>query len=194
MIGDRQFGQVYKSFTDQFEPDGAGYVYRKGMKGAPVRVTAAEYDAFVQAFKRRIRWGIWSVVVATILLITAKVVLVPEAEDTSGDIAIWVITGVMVGAITVTTLWAWSAPARELARRPPVGAERSREEMRAVGFSRLTYGQLGMGAAAAVLLVASQAKDNDLFHGWGIGWLLLGGAVLAITAVQAFRKWRFERK
>jgi hypothetical protein len=55
MFGDRHFDRVHQLFAEQFEPDGADFLYRKNMKSAPIRVSVAERDAFVAAFRRACR-------------------------------------------------------------------------------------------------------------------------------------------
>ena len=38
--------------------------------------------------------------------------------------------------------WAWAAPSRELGSRTPIAGERPADEVRRLGFQRMTYGQL----------------------------------------------------
>ena len=50
MFNNLHFDRVRQLFADQFEPEGTGFLYRKSIKGAPIRVTAVERDRFVAAF------------------------------------------------------------------------------------------------------------------------------------------------
>ena len=45
-------GLAVSSFAAQFKRSGDGFIYRKNYRGAPIRVTAAERDAFVTQFRR----------------------------------------------------------------------------------------------------------------------------------------------
>ncbi len=89
--------------------------------------------------------------------------------------------------------WAWNAPARELERRTPVGSARTREEVRRLMLSKITYGQLGFAVLAAFALLWNASTKGDVLHGWGILWVVFAAALVVIAAIQAFRKWRFDR-
>ncbi len=58
-------------------------------------------------------------------------------------------------------------------------------------LNRMTYGQLAGGAFAGVLLVFSVSGKYDIFAGWGRLWLVSACALVALSAIQAFRKWYF---
>jgi hypothetical protein len=103
-----------------------------------------------------------------------------------------------IGVITLAgiayVIMAGSAPARELSRRAAVGPARSRAEMRRLLLDRMTYGQLAGGAFAGMLLVFSVSGKYDIYAGWGRLWLVLAGALVALSAVQIFRKWYFSKQ
>lgn len=163
------------------------------MKGAPIRVSEAERDTFIAAFERRLRYAAWSLIPATFLLIGLVVLLIPEADSPSATIAMYMgLTAILVPFV-VAYLWAWGAPARELGRRPLAGRARTREEVRQLMFARMTYGQLGFAVLAGLLLVWNASAKTDVFHGWGVLWLGFGGALVAAAALQALRKWMYER-
>jgi hypothetical protein len=46
-------------FLAQFEPDGLDYLYRSPVAPSPIRVTAAERQAFLDAYARRVGSLIW---------------------------------------------------------------------------------------------------------------------------------------
>src|SRR5438270_2367957 len=48
-----------KLFTDQFEQDGRGFIYRRSQKGAAIRVSAEERSRFIDEFNRNLRRGMW---------------------------------------------------------------------------------------------------------------------------------------
>lgn len=194
MFGNDNFERVRQIFADQFEPDGAGFLYRKSLKRAPIRVTDAERDGFIRTFNRRLRYAAWSILPTTILLILLLALFVPDMDGVSGQVALWAGIGLILAPFLLVYRWAWNAPSRELERRTPVGKERNREEMRQVMFARMTYGQLGSVVAVAFVLVLRVSSRNDVLHGWGMLWLVLAAALTIGAGIQAFRKWRRERE
>ena len=193
MFGNDHFEHVRQIFADQFEPDGTGFLYRKSLRLAPIRVTEAERDNFIRTFNGRLRYAGWSILPATILLILLLAVFMPDVDSVSGQIGMWVGFGLILASFLMVYRWAWNAPARELERRMPVGPRRTRQEMRQVMFARITYRQLGLVVGMAVVLVLQVSSKYDVLHGWGILWLVLAAALVIGAGVQAFRKWRSER-
>lgn len=194
MFGNSHFARVRELFSDQFEPDGAGFLYRKSMKGAAIRVTEGERDAFISAFNRRLRYAAWSIVPATLLLIGLLVVLVPDVDSPTAQVAMYVGLALILAPFLLAYYWAWNAPSRELERRPLASEARSRDEVRQLMFAKMTYGQLGLAAAGGVLLVWKVSAKHDVFHGWGVLWLVFASLLIAVAAIQACRKWLFERE
>ena len=188
------FEPVRQIFADQFEPDGTGFLYRKSLKRAPIRVTEAERDGFIRTFNQRLRYAAWSILPATILLILLLALFVPDMDGVSGQVALWAGMGLILAPFLLVYRWAWNAPSRELERRTPVGAERTRDEMRQIMFGRVTYGQLGAAVVLAFVLVLRVSSKNDVLHGWGMLWLVLAAALTIGAGIQAFRKWRSERE
>nr|WP_314470455.1 hypothetical protein [uncultured Sphingomonas sp.] len=193
MFGNHHFDRVRELFADQFEPDGQDFIYRKSMKGAPIRVSQSERDVFLADFKRRLRYATWGILPAVLLLISALVVFVPDTDAPSSDLYIYLGVGIIIVFFMVPYYWAWNAPARELERRPTLGAARSRAEVRQVMLARMSYGQLAIGVGAMAALLFKVSEDTDLFHGWGRLWLVFAVVMVAGIAFQAFRKWRFDR-
>jgi Na+/melibiose symporter-like transporter len=193
MFGNDHFERVRQLFTDQFEPDGTGFLYRKSLKRAPIRVTGAERDGFIGTFNRRLRYAAWSMVPATILLILLLALFVPDMDSAAGQVALWVGMGLILAPFLLVYYWAWNSPSRELERRTPVGRERTRKEVRQVMLARMTYGQLGLVVVVGFVLVLQESSRNDVLHGWGMLWLVFGAAMVIGAGVQAFRKWRNER-
>ena len=197
MFWNDDFAPVRQVFADQFEPDGTGFLYRKSLRHAPIRVTEAERDSFIRTFTRRLRYAAWLILPGTILWILLLTLFVPDIDSVSGQIDMWVWMGAGVGLTLAPFLlayrWAWNAPSRELERRTPVGPRRTRQEMRRVMFARLTYAQLGSVVGVAFLLVLQVSSKSDGLHGWGILLLVLAAALVIGAGIQAFRKWRSER-
>lgn len=193
MFSNPHFDRVRQMFADQFEPDGSGFLYRKGMKGPAIRVSEAERDEFIAVFNKRLRYSMWSIVPATVILILLLVWLVPDVDSTAGHVAMWIGIAAILAPFMAGYYWAWTAPARDLVRRPQEGAALSEEEVRHLKFSKMTYGQLGFAVLAAVALVWKVSADTDVLHGWGMLWLIFAGLLIAGAGIQAFRKWHYER-
>lgn len=194
MFSNPQFDRVRQLFADQFSPDTGGFIYRKNQKGAPIRISDLERDDFLATFNRRIRYAAWSIVPATIGLILILFLLFPETDSPEAQIAIWVGVAAMLAPFMVIYRWAWNAPARELQRRTPEGAELTKEEARELAFSKITYGNLMLAALIGLWLIWDSSTKVDVFHGWGVVWLVFGIALIALAGIQALRKWRFGKK
>jgi uncharacterized integral membrane protein len=193
IFGNSHFNRLSEMFADQFEKDSQGVLYRKSMKEAPIRVTASERDALVTQFRKRMRLALWSIVVGTVLLLALLVVLLPNTDGEASNVATYAgLTAIVVPVLGVHR-WAWNAPARKLDRRPTVGSERNRAEIRRLMLSRMTFGQLAFAVVASVLMASKISDKVDVFHGWGIIWLVFAGVVILGAGIQAVRKWTIER-
>lgn len=194
MFGNSQFDRVRELFSDQFEQNGSGFLYRKGMRAAPIRVSASERDQFVEAFNRRLKFSSWAIFPATVALIFLLVWLAPDVESTAGQVAMWIGLAAILVPFLIVHRWAWNAPSRELQRRNPEGEALTDAELRELRFSKLTYGRLSLAAAMGAGLVWKKSAETDVLHGWGIIWLLLGGLLVAVAGVQAIRKWNYSQR
>jgi tetratricopeptide (TPR) repeat protein len=187
------WGRARQLFDDQFEENGNSFTYRKSQKGEAIRVSAEERTRFIDEFNRNLRratWGMYigfAVVVGGILLLTLV-----EGADVS-QAAIYAGIAVVVVPYLAYYYWAWGAPQRELAGRTPVAGERPPEEVRRLRFERMTYGQLASAGLGGLALPFIASSRHALFSGWNRLWFIFGGAMVALAAVQAFRKWRFEQ-
>lgn len=59
-------------------------------------------------------------------------------------------------------------------------------------LSRMTYGQLGVGALAVTAMLLKVGQKQDLLTGWNRLWLVGAALGFGAIALQAFRKWRFD--
>lgn len=194
MFGNSHFDRVREIFADQFEQDANGFCYRKGMKGAAYRVSEAERDQFVATFNKRLRYASWAIAPATIVLIVLLAWLIPDSDSDLENSAIWIGIAAILIPFMAIYYWAWNAPSRELQLRTPESAALTREEARSLAFSKITYGQLGLAAAFGVGLVWMRSIDEDVFHGWGMIWLIYGVGLVILSGVQAIRKWRHNQR
>jgi hypothetical protein len=90
------------------------------------------------------------------------------------EIAIWVGIAVILVPFLAIYYSAWNDPSCELERRTPEGAALTKEEARALSFLKITYGQLALAALIGVGLVWKMSTETDVFHGWGVVWLIFG--------------------
>lgn len=194
MFGNQHFDRVREIFADQFQPEGTVFLYRKSSKGAAIMVSAAERDAFVAAFNRKLRYSTWGILAATLLLIGILVVVIPDVRSTAGQVSIYAGVFAIMGIFMLAYYSAWNEPLRQLDRRPITQAALSREEARRVGLAKITYGQLCFAVVAALALVFRQSGEHDVTHGWGLLWSIFAGLLILGAAYQAFRKWRSERR
>ena len=192
MFKSSHWDNARRVFADQFERDGNGFLYRKGMKGPPIRVSEAERDAFIRYFDRRLRLIGWSTLPASLLLVLF-VVWIASVKSSYADPAIYIGLACLLTLTLAGFYQAWSRPAHELERRAPEGNARSPDEMRRLNFTKMTYGRLALAAVAAPALVLNVSAKYDVMHGWGILWLFFAGGIMALAGIQAFRKWRYER-
>lgn len=181
-------------FEEQFEPEGSDFLYRRSLKGSPIRVTQRERQHFIDDYARRLRFTTWGLFTSLIVFTGAVVSWTVATGADLPDIAMYIGIGAIALVSVAYSIWVHGAPARELARRTPVGRERSRAEMRRLTLKRMTYGQLATAAFAAAVLPFTLRSHPDLFHGWSRLWLVFSAAIILLAAVQAVRKWRFETR
>ena len=190
MIGN--FDQVRQSFADQFEPDAQGFLYRKYMKGAPIRVSAAERDRYVATFNRYTRYASWGVIGGIMLLALFLAFYFAVAGGNVPDMAFYLGLGAIVVAFMVGHFWVWNLPARELRGRGTAGEARSSAEVRRLFLEKTTYGQIATGAGVGVALFFRIQSSGNMLSGWNLFWAGAGVVLLILSAIQAFRKWRSE--
>lgn len=188
MFGDRS-KQLSEMFAAQFTPHGSGFLYRRDHVGAGYVVTAAERDAFVAAYRRDWQRLFWGAMVGVIVLVGALVALFDEP----GAVVTIAGTVLFIALLVLVHLRSWRATERALARRMPIMPALDRQAARGEKLSRVTWGNLALGPVFAGVLAARAWRDDDEVHGWAALWIVAGVALAAMSAVQAWRKWRAER-
>jgi hypothetical protein len=179
-------------FAGQFEPHGRDFLYRKGFKGAPILVSAAERDDFVNAYNKTQKVTVFSCVALTLVSVAAVVTIYPDNQAPPE----WT-TAAMVGVVMIVvfamTFWSWNAPARALRGRVTMGQAMTATEVRRLALERTSYNQFALAAGIAVFFLLRVGAKRDPLSGWDKLWLV--GAVLLIVAaaLQAYRKWRSKR-
>jgi tetratricopeptide (TPR) repeat protein len=182
-----------KSFADQFEQDGSGFIYRRSQKGEAIRVSADERSRFIDEFNRNLRRGMWMMYIALTLALGGVILFSVLRGTDLSQAAMFITIGVLMIPYLWYNRWAWGAPTRELAGRTPIAGERSPDEVRRLRFQRMNYRQLGIAALASLALPFMVSRREDVFSGWNRLWLAFSGALVLFLATQAFRKWRFEQ-
>ncbi len=192
MIHTGSFARLKAAFVAQFEPDGQGFLYRRNRTGPAVRLNAEEHADFVSGFARSLRLAGWAVFGTTVFVgLTAGVWSAWAGTDVRPWAPLGV--GVLLLAFALIVLWLWNAPARQLAYRVPTAPGLSRDERRRQALARINYGVLAMGLLAVPFMLWNASRAWDILHGWGRLWIVAGVALFVLIAVQAFRKWRYER-
>lgn len=181
-----------RAFADQFEPDGKIFLYRKQMKGAPILVSAAERERFINQFYLS-RILSKCCLVAAVLGFAALQYF--YFSGVGSDLSQWATYAAFIlfmAAFVAANRWAWDAPARALRGRGTVGEARTTAEVRSLLLARMSYVQLAVLGGLPVLFLLSLNADYDPFAGWNLLWLALAAATFVTAVVLAMRKWRME--
>jgi len=188
------WAQVRQTFAKQFERDGSNFIYRRSQKGEAIRVSPDERNKFIEEFDRNVRRAKWIIYVGLSLILGGIIAFsLFRPTDLSQGVIIIAIGLAMIPYFAFYR-WAWTAPARELGGRTPIAGERPSDEVRRIRFQDMTYGQLAGAAFGGVMIPFIGSSGQNVLSGWNRLWLVFGGAVVLLAAVQAFRKWRFEQE
>jgi len=112
-------GPSLQSFLAQFEPDGAGYLYRSPAATDPIRVTAAERQAFLDAYASRVGGLIWILlggILASTLFMLADLSILHVPYGYYIDMAAYAASFIGWGLASQHLMW---APERALRYRIP---------------------------------------------------------------------------
>jgi hypothetical protein len=192
-FGNDRYARVKEVFERQFEPEGDNFLYRFHQKGAPIPVSSAERDRFIEEYARRLKHSTWIIYVGMTLLGGAAILWIFAGGADVPDMAIYVSMSALALIAVYYTIWAGKAPARELARRAPVGRERTSAEVRRAWLVEMSYAQLAGTLAIGVLGCLGASNRHGGFTGWGRLWPLAAAGLVALGCLQAYRKWRFEK-
>lgn len=187
-------GSARQTFADQFEQDGTTFIYRRSQKGEAFRISSEARDRFLEEFDRNLVRANWIMYVGMAMVVAAIILFSVVRNSDLSQLAIFAGIGLVLIPYLAYYRWAWAAPARELAGRTPIAGERSPDEVRRLRFQRMTYGQLAGAAFGGLVFPFISRSHQDPFSGWNRLWLVFGGAIVLLAAVQAFRKWRFEQE
>lgn len=183
-----------QAFEGQFTAERHDYIYRKDRKGPPIRVSDLERDEFVAAFNKRIRLTMWCILPLAVSLILLLIFLPSRAHSLAFDMASFGGGAAIATLFMIIERWAWNAPFRELQQRAPEGPPLSKDETQALTFATITYGQLTLPSITGVWLILYMSQKTDVFHGWGLFGLLIGGGLIGYAVIQVIRKWHFTQQ
>jgi hypothetical protein len=114
MIG---FDRQRQMFAAQFQPDGAGFLYRNHTIGEPIPISAAERERYVAEFGKFTRNGFWAMIGGAVALLAAFLLYSMATKSQVPDSISWSAFGAMVIVYMVAYLRAWNFPKRDLQRR-----------------------------------------------------------------------------
>jgi hypothetical protein len=180
-------------FAKRFEPHGEGYLFRHELGAPGYVVTAAERDLFISQFSRRTAWTMGGLGAALVVFCLASAWF---AVANGVEMSSWLITAValiLMIASAGISMWFWGEPRRQLEGRTPVAEGIPKRIAHQRWLRDLSWNQLGLSVGIAVLCVWEGYKRDPTFHGWTRLWLVGAGVLVAIAAVQGFRKWLLER-
>ncbi len=193
MIFDQHIDKMVNLFADQFFLDGDAYLYRKGMKAAPIRVAKVERDEFVEAYRRHARIGFWAMFLSLLFLSTLLIGVSMSNEAVDVETGAYVIVGFVSVLYLGLNLHAWNAPYRALRHRASAGVALTTKEVRRMAFDKISYGELAGVAVGSLYFVWIAWDKHGGFIGWGRFWMCFAGLMMLVAVVQAVRKWRHER-
>jgi hypothetical protein len=194
MFENQSLDRVYELFSDQFEQDGDGFVYRKSLKGAAKRISSAERDDFVASFRRSYRRMFWIWILTILCGLFAYVGWTVYDDREISELTLYVGLSVCMGLFLLSHYYVWGAPTRALERRAAIGRERTRAELRRLMLEKLTWGQLGGAAGLTAILLLKASEKGSMLIGWNRLWLAFAGLMIVTIGIQAFRKWRFDKE
>jgi hypothetical protein len=186
--------RLIQIFMNRFEPEGDHFVFRANLRAPGIQVTAAERDRFIAAYVRNVRVAYWGMLAAVVLVMIGTVVVLFPQLGNLPTFAIAAPLVVLVVGYVALTFWLARAPVRALQGRAAAEPGRTQDEARRIAFRRMTWSQMGIAVAFLAFGLWRISLRNNLLVGWNRLWLAFFGLLLVLVAVQAVRKWRFDRQ
>jgi hypothetical protein len=182
--------RVIDLFANRFEPSGDEFLFRTNIRAAGVVVSASERDRFVKDFSRRIGFVTWIMATVTVLVIGVIAAVSVFNSANMPAFAMHSLGAAGLCGFLATFYWLWYAPVRSLKGRAPATEARSRADARRLALTRLTWGQLAIGAATVPVLLYSVGQGHNLLVGWYRLWLVAAALLLGGLGYRAFQKLR----
>jgi hypothetical protein len=181
-------------FEDQFEAEGDGYLYRKNSVGAPIRVTTAERDRYVNLFSRSLKRATWGMRISVAALLIAIVVCDVIESRKPSDFYLYAGSVVIIIFYVVFVRRARNFPTRELRERYSIGEPRSKAELRERMTANIDYWTIAMIAAFGVLVAAGAVHKYGLQSFEGVAALAYCTFMLVCSAIITLRKVRLSSR
>jgi len=192
MLFDESLATARQTFADQFGMLGSRLAYRRYQRGPAIPISEAERDAAIEAFVRKARWLSWTMLAGAIFMTGLSLAVALLISETWSFLVLGFGVAVLVGALFVGFRRAWVSSTGTFNGRTPIARELDHDEARRAMLSKMSWGQLGIGAGVTCVVVGGQALTHDLFHGWYRLWLVGGAAFLMAFAFRAWQKWRWQ--
>jgi len=183
--------RLVKPFANRFEPDGTDFLYRKNLREAPIRVTAAERDAFIDDFREAMFWAYWLLMGGTVVSIVVPIFLMIRIPGLDAPYLVFLFLALFFTIYMAIYYQAANAPSVALQSRAVAGTGRSREEARAIMLSKVSWRNLGLAALAFAFALFRLSLRIDLTAGWNRLWLAGAAALYGFVGYRAYQKLRY---
>lgn len=183
---------LVENFSSRFEADGEGFLFRSNLRAAPIPVSIVERDEEVSRYQRSMRLAMAGFLVVS-LAAFSTLIGIDIAYDIGGlSWMIWLVLIPLIGGFAFVSTYLWRVPDRRFAGRIPATNKFSIEEVRRRTFEHISWVALAITPFIALLILMPRRGEEMSDLGFMIK-LGVAGALILLAAVQAFRKWRFER-
>jgi hypothetical protein len=182
--------RLLQLFADQFTADGADFLYRRNRRQSPIRVTAAERQAFIADFVRGFPRLFWALILTIVAGIIGLVVYETVFDGADQQCFTYGVMAVAFAVYMLAYQHYWNAPWRALRTRAVVGEGLSQSQVRAIALSKISWRSLGASVLGVTFLLITFEAGNDLTVGWNRLWLVAAAVMYALLTFQAYQKWR----
>ncbi|CAN5158460.1 hypothetical protein BH11PSE2_BH11PSE2_22460 [soil metagenome] len=182
-------------YTDQFQPDGEGYIYRRASTGPAIAVTGPERDELIERFTASSatlrKWLVAGMITLALVGLVGSMAMDIEADSPIGGSFIGVgLAGLLTGYVLI---WRriYNFPVRILAGRTPLSPPLSRDEARRRSMAALTWDKFAYVLIAIGVFLARYMTKYDIMYRWNRIWIGVIALVVGFLAVRAVQKWRY---
>ena len=187
------YGQAEATFAERFEADGDDWLFRSTLRSPPIRISEAERADVFRRFRRHYYTLLGAFVAGMMLAIGVLIWADVAFGRETGELELGALSVVGVAAFLFAWRWIWLAPARQFARRTPIGTGHDAATARRLAMDRISWGQLIGIWAMIVLLAVLNYLTADAGQWEQYFWPGLAAVMTAVALVQAIRKWRVPR-
>lgn len=195
-FGADRYANLRNNFAEQFEESGGRLVFRANGRGPALPVTIAERDAFISEYDRYLSRFIWRLLLLLIpaIILDAALAVSFHIDGAWSYVLILLSTAPFLAWSIVTGYRARKVPSVALATRSPIAAALSPEAARQRSLQRIAWPSLLLPIGYATYLVLRYHLVDQPLSAAHAGWAIASAGLVAISVVQAVRKWRFDRE